>query len=263
MADPVGSEPGASEDDALLTAYLDGELEPAARLLLEARLQSESGLRRRLELLEDARRGIAPAFDALLGVAPVDRLQALLADVQRQRAHNAQKRRIWRPAAMAAAIALLLLGGSVGFLVSTLMPHEAPGWRQVVAEYQVLTTADTLAAIPDDPAFVGAEVAAASAKLDLPLDTQQLTLPDAALKRAQMFEFRGRPLAQFAYLAPEGPVALCIINNGRPDADLAYEEREGSSIVFWTKDGRGYMVIGKVPRATLEAYAAELAARIS
>ncbi|MCR4283658.1 MAG: anti-sigma factor, partial [Bauldia sp.] len=145
-----------------------------------------------------------------------------------------------------------------------LRPAEPPGWRQVVAEYQTLTTAETLAAIPDDPVTVSLELAVLGDKFGLDLAPDKLVLPDIALKRAQMFEFRGRPLIQLAYLSPaDGPIAFCIIANGRADADLAFEQREGSNIVFWTKDGRGYMLIGKASREVLQAYAEDLAARFS
>jgi hypothetical protein len=139
-----------------------------------------------------------------------------------------------------------------------------PGWRQVVAEYLVLTTADSLAVIPESPAMLADEVAAVGSKLALELTPDKLALPHVYLKRAQLLEFRGMPLALIAYLSREaGPVAFCIIANGQPDAELAFEEREGSNIVFWTKDGRGYMLVGKVPRETLEALASDLAAKVS
>jgi hypothetical protein len=124
-------------------------------------------------------------------------------------------------------------------------------------------TTDTLAAIPDDAGAVAAELSAAGGKLSLDLDPAKLALPDAALKRAEILDFRGKPLVQVAYLTGDsGPIALCIIANGQPDKAAAFETREGFNIVFWTDDGRGYMLIGKVPRDTLEAYAGTLAPRV-
>ncbi len=90
-----------------------------------------------------------------------------------------------------------------------------------------------------------------------------MALPNAALKRAELFDFRGKPLVQLAYLTPDsGPVALCIIANGRPDEAAAFETREGFNIVFWTDQGHGYMLIGKAPRGELEAYAGDLIAKV-
>ena len=86
---------------------------------------------------------------------------------------------------------------------------EPPGWRQVVAEYQTLTTAETLAAIPDNAAAVSQELGSTRRRLALDLAPDKLVLPHVDLKRAQMFEFRGRPLVQIAYLSPaDGPDRL-------------------------------------------------------
>ena len=141
-------------------------------------------------------------------------------------------------------------------------PPEAPGWRQVVAEYQGLMTSETLAAIPDNRDAVATELSAASGKLSLDLDPGKLALPNAELKRAELLDFRGKPLVQVAYLADNQPVALCIIANGQADKPAAFETREGFNIVFWTDNGRGYMLIGKLPRETLEAYAGDLQPRV-
>jgi hypothetical protein len=82
------------------------------------------------------------------------------------------------------------------------------------------------------------------------------------LKRAQLLEFRGLPLAQIAYRSiSDGPVAFCIIANGKPDIPRTFEARHGWNIEFWNTDGIGYMVIGKVPPETLEALAATLESR--
>ena len=89
-------------------------------------------------------------------------------------------------------------------------------------------------------------------------------MPDSALKRASLYAFHGKPLAQLAYLSPaDGTFAFCIIANGKPDAPAAAEAREGFNIVFWNRNGLGYMLIGKAPPATLEALAGDLRAQVS
>jgi hypothetical protein len=219
----------------------------------------------RLDELARGGRPFGAAYAALLAAAPEARLKATLAAAvaaQQARAARGDWRR-WA-AAIAAAVVIFVAGGAAGYLLlPQLNPPAPPGWRQVVAEYQGLMTTDTLAAIPNDPDVVAAELSAASGKLSLALDPDKLVLPDAALKRAEILDFRGKPLVQLAYLtAGSGPVALCIIANGRPDEAQAFETREGFNIVFWTDNGRGYMLIGKAPRDTLEAYAGTLAPRV-
>jgi anti-sigma factor RsiW len=258
----------SADSDAILTAYLDGELDAAERAALEKRLLAEPQLKVRLDKLGRGGRAFGPAYDALLAAAPEARMQAMLADLVAKHGYSAGRRgrsSWWSLPAIAAAVVIFIAGGLAGYTVP-LLTHKAPeqpGWRQVVAEYQGLTTSETLAAIPDNTSTMTQELSTIGAKLAIDLSPDKLALPDATLKRAQLFQFRGRPLVQLAYLSPDsGPMALCIIANGRPNEPPAFETREGFNIVFWTDNGRGYMLIGKQPRAALEAYAGTLQTRV-
>ena len=268
MAHPADSDSAVGADDGILTAYLDGELAVEERVALEKRFLGEPALKVRLDRLVRGGRAFGAAYEVLLAAAPDDRLQAMLSHVvaSRTRATVVWPRARWNSlAALAAAVVIFVLGGVGGhFLPSTLhQPDEAPGWRQVVAEYQGLTTAETLAAIPDNPDGISQELKLIGGKLALDLSPGKLVLPDAALKRADLFQFRGKPLVQLAYLTPEsGPIAFCIIPDVGPDADRAFEERLGFNVVYWTDDGHSYMLIGKAPRAALETYAADLQTQV-
>jgi len=269
MADPVDSGPGVvgGPDDDILTAYLDGELDAAESAALEARLKAEPALAARLEVLRAGVRAFVPAYDALLAAAPAARMQAMLAEIVARQpvvvsvSHRRNMPRGWLAAV--AAVVIFVAGAASGYFLPLLQPVEPPGWRQVVAEYFVLITPETLETIRSDPAAMTAELETIGTKLSLDLSSDRLNLSDAELKRAQLYEFRGRPLVQLSYLAGDEPMALCIIANGRPDAAIAFEEREGANVVFWTKDGLGYMLIGKAPRPALEAYAGDIEERFS
>jgi anti-sigma factor RsiW len=212
----------------------------------------------------------------LLAAAPRDRRVAILAVAVGGQARPPATSAYRRLAAIAAALALFVAGIAVGYLLPALdgaapemvvEEEEAPpppNWRQGVAEYQTLTTADSLAIIPQDAGLMEQVLTAVGDKLALTLTTDKLALPHVYLKLVQLLEFRGLPLAKLSYLSPDlGPISLCIIANGRDDAGFAYEEREGSNIVYWTRNGRGYMLIGKAPREELEAFAADLASRVA
>ena len=264
MADPVDS---SRSDDGTLVAYIDGELSVEERAALEARLAGSATLGQRLEELRRGGRAFAEAFDLLLAGAPRERLSAILAGAVKQ---ARPIRRDWRPAAMAAGIAIFVLGAAAGTLVplatGLVRPAqvaEGANWRQAVAEYMGFMTADTLAVIPDNPPALADQLAAVGKKIPLELSPDRLALPDATLKQAALYAFHGKPLAQLAYLSPaDGVLAFCIIANGKPDATTAFENREGFSIVFWNRNGLGFMLIGKAPRPTLEAFAGDLAARV-
>jgi anti-sigma factor RsiW len=267
MTDPVDN---TLSDDALLTAYIDGELAADERAELEKRLSADAVLGRRLAALKRGGRDFAGAFDVLLAGAPNERLTAILAQAAEQ-VHPAAPRRNWRAFAIAASVALFVLGAAAGYLVplatglvQPVQVAQAPNWRQAVAEYMGFMTPDTLAIIADDPAALAGELSAVGEKVSVALSPDRLALPDAALKRASLYDFHGKPLAQLAYLSPaEGAFAFCIIANGKPDQAVAFEEREGFNIVFWNRNGLGYMLIGKAARATLEAFAGDLKAQVS
>jgi anti-sigma factor RsiW len=262
--------------DEMLTAYVDGELPPDERSRVNQALATDPAIKKRYEALA-ATPALKEPFGLLLGAAPADRLAAILREAEAKVAVAAPSAppRAWsaiRPrAAIAAAILLFLAGGAVGIgLQSAVLQSAGTGneekenWRAAVADYLSLYTSDTLAGIPDDPDERARELAEAGGKLALPLDVGKVVLPDLTLKRAQVFAFRDKPLVQVAYLSPTaGPVAFCIIENGQKDAAPAFEEREGKGVVFWGKGGRGFMIIGKLPRDRLELLAQTLAARIA
>src|SRR5690606_4802503 len=144
-------------DDELLVAYLDGALSGDERTAVAARIATDDALRRRLDDLDRGRRRYGEAFNLLLEAAPRGRQKAILAEAAGTPQPAMDSRR-W--IGVAAALALFVSGGVAGFALDTLMrpqPTEvasAPGggWRQAVAEYLVLTTADTLAVMPENPA---------------------------------------------------------------------------------------------------------------
>lgn len=251
--------PGLDEE---LTAYLDGELAAETAAALAARLESDTALRDRLEHLRRGRPA-AEAFDLVLAMAPDDRLAALLDSAEA--AHRPRRSSFGGLRAMAAGIMLVAAVG-IGYGVARLTApaEEVYTWRDVVADYVALYTPETFALAPSDPAAYAPRLAQVGEGLGLDLTPEAVALPDLALRGAALFHYDGKPLGQVMYLSTEhGPIAFCIIRNGRPDAAAAFEEKHGLNVVFWNSDGLGYLVIGTMPRETLEAMAETLSARIS
>jgi anti-sigma factor RsiW len=248
------------DEDARLVAYIDGELDENARRALEARLSVDTDLRARLHRLQDGGRPFAPAFQALLDEAPVQRLQASLAAIMAAEQREAAPRRgglALSASRLAAAAAILLF--CAGFAIGRYAPLwsarspeiAAPAsdkdedWRQAVAEYMGLYTSDTFAT---EPASQEKELAALGAKLGLALTPERVALADLQFKGAQIFSFQGAALGQLGYVDPtSGPVLFCIIRNFEPDAAKTAEKRGDFAVVSWARTGRGYMLIGKLP----------------
>ena len=256
--------------DADLTAYLDGEMAGEAREALAAQLARDAGTRDRLALLARGGRPFRQAFDVLLDQAPRDRLDAVLAALPgsapalRRRAFGGAALRL---AAAAAGILLFLAGMAADRLGPFGGPEpneEAENWRQAVAEYLTLYSADTLAAVPDDPAYRAAELANVGEKLGVDLSPERVALPGLMLKRAQLYRLGGLPLAQISYLDPEsGPVAFCILPAPEADRRLETERRQGQNVVYWSGEDHTFMLVGTMPAQELRALAEVLAGRLA
>jgi anti-sigma factor RsiW len=248
------------DEDARLVAFIDGELDERERAELEVRLAIDPVLRERLMRLRDGGRPFAAAFEALLDEAPVPRLQASLAShVQRQqrRAMSLRDSLTMRAVRLAAAAAVVIF--CVGVAIGRYGPSWYAGspesaapagdrdddWRQAVAEYMTLYTPDTFAT---EPASQEKALAALGAKVGLSLTPDRVPLPNLQFKGAQIFAFRGAPLGQLGYVDPKtGPVLFCIMRDSEPDAAMKAESRGEFAVASWSRSGRGYMLIGRLP----------------
>ncbi|WP_417520079.1 anti-sigma factor family protein [Minwuia sp.] len=271
--------------DEQLVAYLDGELPLEARRDVNRVLSASDEARSRLEFLRAGDRPFAEALDGLLDQAPVDRLSALLpppADAVRTPQAASVPASGWMPMAAAAAVLVALIGGFVGGMLAPFHPladKGAPvpiaaagqaspptigeavrGWRQAVADYQMLFTTDSLT--PYQGGDAGLELA--NAAVGLSFDPLLTNDGELNFRRIQVLEFNGKTLVQIAYLSvDEKPVSFCVIASGKPELDTAFEKRNGLGIVHWIDGGYGFMVIGDVPEARLADMAAQLRQKLN
>ncbi|WP_414471287.1 anti-sigma factor family protein [Microvirga sp. M2] len=266
--------PQDHETDERLVAYLDGELAPDEQSALARRIAADPELQRRLLVLSGGNRPFRQAFETLLAQAPEERLSSMLPAVPAAAPQG--RSRSWRAvAAVAAAILLFLAGFATNSLLGpraslrdlvagSSRTQDDDDWRQAVAEYLTLYSADTLANIPDDDAMRQREIDSLRARLAINLSARQADIPGLSFKRAQLFEYDGKPLGQLAYLDPAtGPVALCMVRSDDEDAPPRTEQREGFNIVFWTQAGHDYMVIGRMPFPRLENLAKDFSDRLA
>jgi anti-sigma factor RsiW len=269
----AGANMSADEDDAQIIAFIDGRLDDNARAAVESQLAIDSALRARIALLRKGDRPFASTFDTLLDEAPLDRLKAFVAtlDPPHGAASIISPMRAMRATRLVAAIAALLfcVGVAVGRYGPS-WPDSSPetlansegqreDWRQAVAEYMGLYSADTFAsAAIAQPA----DIAALGAKLGLPLTPEKIALANLQFRNATIFSFGGAPLAQLGYLdAATGPLLFCIIRDSEPDAPRKAEKRGNFSVASWALGGRGYMLIGRLPSEQMAQLADSLAAR--
>ncbi len=225
--------------DEALTAYLDGALDSETEERLSAALETDDDLVDRLQALDIPVAEIRAEYDALLSEAPP---MPALPEV-------AKPKTVSRFAfgtfgmGLAAGLAIAAVGGVL--LWEQPEAPKAPGWKAVVASYQALYSEETLAAVTPSQDEQDAQIRAATAAIGLDL----AALPAAeglSFKRAQILEFRGRPLAQITYLRADGaPVALCILPVSDPASKPMLEEQlNGMAAVSWNENGFGYLLIG-------------------
>ncbi|MHA1165068.1 MAG: anti-sigma factor family protein [Alphaproteobacteria bacterium] len=281
-------EPVTDED---LVAYLDGKFEKEDAEWLEREVNMDRALEERLELMRRGDRPFAKAYDLLLKDAPNKRLKQILKlaknpppplvkkPVVRPEPVMAPVEEVykepwggWRMLA-AAAVLLAVFGG--GFVTSRFiqLPSELPqlagdpaeqGWRATVAYYQTLFVKETLAQASENAEVQSANLRAALANVGLDLSVGKVSVEPLHFKRAEVLNFRGKPLVQVAYLFNGvTPVSFCIIRGRKPAFDVKAERREGLNIAHWRSSEYGFMVIGDVPQDELNRIARKLKQQVS
>lgn len=242
-------------DDLLIHAAIDGELDAAAMVAFEARLAAEPALAAeydRLVALHEAIRARAPrpkAPDALrarvLAMADVDVLKP-----------KPLKRPVWRftpqYGALAASLVLgVALGaGAVGLIPST---TEDPVERAVVAGYVRGRLVDQSFDVASSdrhtvkPWFAH-KLAGATTVLDLKTDGFPLV-------GGRIDVVGATPIATLIYQRREHQIALSE-TPGSGDASSASRDstRDGYALHEWSDRGRRYVAISDLPPAELDAF---------
>jgi anti-sigma factor RsiW len=253
-----------ADEDAEIVALIDKELDKDATARLLARLAANEMLRNRYEELREAKAPIVAAFDALVERAPLSRLRAALPP------DNAPLP-VLRPRAgtpfrdLAAGIAGFLLGaGAAAWIaLSVASPGEGRDWRSVVEDYTNLYSNETFSPLHPDAALAAAELSAVGARVGAKLTPATIALPGLRFTVAFMLSFKDKPLAVIAYVDAQGaPILLCVIDNHAADAGMRSERRGELSLASWSREGRGHLVIGRIPEDEAVKLAGMLEERI-
>lgn len=250
----------ARPSDEQLVAYLDDELDSAQRSQVDAALAEDSALTLRLQWLARSSLPFRQAYDELAQQAPVDRLQAML-DTLPAPAKPALNRRRF----LAAAAGLVLSGVLADRLYLGWRASQAThNWRGLVADYMSLYVPQTLEHLPVDDLTHGAQLRTIDERLGVALTPTQLALPRVELRRAQILEYDGVPIAQITYLDPaHGAMALCVTLSHKGSRPFAHERRHGMNVVYWADTEHAWMLIGHNPALELEEMAKLLKSRLS
>lgn len=238
--------------DEVLVAWLDNQLSDAQREQFAQQLQSDEALTERLTRLSYSNLPFQEAYAPLLSDAPLSALQARLDAIPDPVgvAKTEHKSGVSRRHLLAAAVSFLAVGIAVGrYAVPFAQPEQDLGWRNLVAEYMSLYSADTLADIDESAQQQQQELQRVNASLGTVLTPASLMLPGATLKNARLLNYDQYNIAQITYLdAAHGPMALCITRSSQQGGTAQQSEiRRGMNIVYWRAKGLNYMLIGHNP----------------
>jgi anti-sigma factor RsiW len=240
--------------DEQLTAYLDGEAADELCTMIDAALDVDEVLGERLADLDIGLDQISAAFDGLLAQAPA---MPELSPPAPQAA-NLNRGIGWLGGfgvfgtGLAAGIAMMLFVGA-----GAAPEPKAPGWKAVVASYQSLYTATTIAGWTPTQEQTQTQLAAVSRLVGADL-TSLPAIEGLTFKRAQILGFNGKPLVQIAFARADGtPVALCIIAANSTEAKaMQGETLGGMAAASWNVEGRAYLLIGGSAAQATQAEAA-------
>ena len=250
----------AKPSDEQLVAYLDDQLDSDQRSRIDTAIAEDSTLNLRLQWLARSSLPFREAYEEVTQQAPLDRLHAML-DTLPSPAPPAMSRR-WFLAAAAGLVVSGVLADRLflGWQAS----QQKNNWRGLVADYMVLYVPQTLEHLPNDEATQRAQLRTIDARLGLSLLPGELALPRVELKRSQILEYDGMPIAQITYLDPaHGPMALCVTRANSGSRHFAHERRHGMNVVYWADMEHAWMLIGHNPASELEEMAKVLRGRLS
>jgi anti-sigma factor RsiW len=247
-------------DDEALTALIDNELDEATRGGVLVRLEQDEVLRGRLEALHQSRPQIVAAYDSLLEQAPLARLSAALPPLDSAVAGARRRPPVsWWSLAAALAVGFVLGAAAVGFGLSE---KEESDWRSAAVEYMQLYTPDTFASQNPDAALAAVELKGVSDKVGVALTPENTAVKDLRFRVAFNLAYDGAPLAEVAYTDAKGdPAAFCVIANGDKPSPPRTERRGDVSYATWSKDGKSYMLVARMPEAQVAELAKPLVTR--
>ncbi|RON51707.1 anti-sigma factor family protein [Pseudomonas frederiksbergensis] len=257
MTDPL--RPTIPTDEQLV-AYLDDQLDTEQRTRIDAAINDDPVLSLRLQWLARSNLPFKAAYDELGQQAPMDRLHAML-DTLPNPARPGLNRR-WFLAAAAGLVVSSVVADRL--FIGWQSTQEKSNWRGLVADYMSLYVPQTLEHLPNDESAQRAQLRTIDARLGLKLAPAQLALPSLELKRAQILEYDGVPIAQITYLDPaHGPMALCVTRSNKGSRPFAQERRHNMNVVYWADTEHAWMLIGHNSMAELEGMAKLLRGRLS
>ncbi|WP_299968882.1 hypothetical protein [uncultured Roseobacter sp.] len=231
-------------DDAELTAFHEGTLDPERAKALLRDLERDETLARRLMAADPAAPIVQDAF-------------ARIAVPDSARIMPPARTGLWRVCAVAASI------GAAAVMIWSFLPPPGEAWHRQVSAYQVLYTPQTIAMIEPTEAGLAEQFAALNQALSTGFGVDALSdIEGLDLLRAQLLGFEGAPLGQIVFADAQGrPIALCLMAGGS-EAGFTQAAFSGLNTVSWGSATHGFLLVGPVSQQELHGWAKVLQPRV-
>jgi anti-sigma factor RsiW len=246
-----------SENEALLVAYADGELDPEAAAGIEKLLEEDPQARRQVEIYRETA--------ALLRAACSERVYATEGETLVPPPRPSLVRH--RARRYGAALGLALAACVVGFVGGTQWarggPSDDSAFASEVAEYHAVFSQEDKHLVEVSAERAAEIITWLGNRLDRTITIPDLSAEGLRFAGARMLVFDGRPVAQFMYTRADGrPIGFCITRSAEPPSSLEVEGHEAERTAVW-RDGRfAYVVVGEVGEAGIRRIAADAARQI-
>jgi anti-sigma factor RsiW len=241
------------EDD--LQARIDGRLPPERAEMVDTYLAAHPEERERWSQYAEQREALRAAFGAQPGGPIPTRLQVshLLAR-RRQRRHRPLAR-------IAAAVALLILGGVGGWTARDVLPSLTLSASAILASAvfdDAIAAHRTFSVETRHPVEVGANEEAhlvqwLSKRLGHRLIAPDLTALGFQLMGGRLLPADSGPAALFMYENGKGTRLTCyyLSANVGGETEFKYREQNGTSAFYWVEDGLAYAIAANTDRDLL------------
>jgi anti-sigma factor RsiW len=240
------------EDD--LQARIDGRLTPDRAAEVDTYLAAHPEERDRWSQYAEQREALRAAFGAQPGGPIPARLQVAYLLAQRRRRH----RRLVR---IAAAVALVVLGGIGGWTARDVLPVLTSSASAVLASAvfdDAIAAHRTFSVETRHPVEVGANEEAHLVQWLSKRLGHRLIVPDLAglgfrLMGGRLLSNDSGPAALFMYEDGKGTRLTCyyLTVEVGGETEFKYRERNGTSAFYWVEDGLAYAIVANTDRDLL------------
>jgi anti-sigma factor RsiW len=243
----------------LLDAYIDRELDLMTMLDLESHLNQCDDCRasyERYQQAHDLAKTRLPYFKAPEGLEDEFRSRIRFTEPHAQQVLRREWFASWRPWAIGAALAALIVFSSVLTLIVTRTPSSEILASQVVSSHVRSLMANHLVDIPSSdqhtvkPWFSG--------KLDFAPTVKDLSLQGFALIGGRLDYMDNRPVAALVYKRRQHAINLFVWPSPRSDSRPQVTSLRGYNVVHWNQSHMAYWAVSDINAHELREFIHDL-----